>query len=101
MSPPSKLIIITFPIPSILSSQYHPIQDLAKEHLILIVNAEIEKTDMVSKIYIYFKSKKIKYSLILCINLDNSDFDSNKKHDLDNYMCYGDSASGDCSDQER
>ncbi|CAG8832353.1 20133_t:CDS:2, partial [Gigaspora margarita] len=44
--PPLGLIIEILPNPSILLSQHHPTQDLDKEHLILIVNAEIEKTDM-------------------------------------------------------
>ncbi|CAG8836648.1 33459_t:CDS:2, partial [Gigaspora margarita] len=77
MSP--GLIIVTFPIPYILSPQYHPIQDLAKEHLIPIVNPEIEETDMVN----------------------DPDYDPDEEHDLDNYMWYGDGASGNCSDQER
>ncbi|CAG8846764.1 46488_t:CDS:2, partial [Gigaspora margarita] len=75
----SGLIIVTFPILSILSSQYHPIQDLAKEHLIPIVNAEIEETVMAN----------------------DPDYDPNKEHDLDNYIWYRDGASSDCSDQER
>ncbi|KAF0443233.1 hypothetical protein F8M41_003587 [Gigaspora margarita] len=32
---------------------------------------------------------------------DNPDYDPDEEHDLDNYMWYGDGASGDCSDQER
>ncbi|CAG8696788.1 15676_t:CDS:2 [Cetraspora pellucida] len=29
------------------------------------------------------------------------EYDSDKRHDLDNYMWYGNSASDDCSNQER
>ncbi|CAG8608727.1 3688_t:CDS:2 [Cetraspora pellucida] len=45
--PPPGLIIVTFPILSILSPQHCPIQGLAKGHLIPIVNAIIGETDMV------------------------------------------------------
>ncbi|CAG8852928.1 32660_t:CDS:1, partial [Gigaspora margarita] len=44
--PPLGLIVVILPNPSILPPQRHPTQDLDKEHLILIVNAEIEETDM-------------------------------------------------------
>ena len=55
--PPPGLIIVILPKPSILPPQRYPTQDLDKEHLIPIINAEIEETDMVSKIllsYTYF-----------------------------------------------
>ncbi|CAG8857333.1 18485_t:CDS:1, partial [Gigaspora margarita] len=45
-SPPPELIIVIHPKPFILPPQCHPTQDLDKEHLIPIVNAEIEETDM-------------------------------------------------------
>ncbi|CAG8767128.1 24232_t:CDS:2 [Gigaspora margarita] len=76
ITPPSGLIIVTFPSSSILSHQHCPIQDLAKEHQILIVGEEIEETDMVN----------------------DPDYDPDEEHYLDNYMWYGDGAS---SDQER
>ncbi|CAG8757482.1 3818_t:CDS:2, partial [Ambispora leptoticha] len=40
---------ITPPRPSIMSPQHRPIQDLAKGHLIPIVNAIIGETDMVGE----------------------------------------------------
>ncbi|KAF0534963.1 hypothetical protein F8M41_009755 [Gigaspora margarita] len=72
------LIIVILPKPSILLPQRHPTQDLDKEHLIPIVNAEIEETDMVN----------------------DPDYDPDKEHDLDNYMWFG-AGDADCSDQER
>ncbi|KAF0469872.1 hypothetical protein F8M41_025471 [Gigaspora margarita] len=68
------LIIVT----PILLPQHHPTQDLDKEHLIPIVNTEIEETDMVNDL----------------------DYDSDKEHDLDNYMWFG-ASDADCSNQER
>ncbi|CAG8856381.1 19011_t:CDS:2, partial [Gigaspora margarita] len=65
--PPLGLIMVILPKPFILPPQYHPTQDLDKEHLILIVNTKIEKTDIVN----------------------NSDYDPDKEHDLDNYMWFG------------
>ncbi|CAG8836318.1 17735_t:CDS:2, partial [Gigaspora margarita] len=44
--PPPGLIIVILPKPSILPPQHHPTQDLDKEYLIPIINAEIEETDM-------------------------------------------------------
>ncbi|KAF0455828.1 hypothetical protein F8M41_001395 [Gigaspora margarita] len=40
------LMIVVLPKQFILPPQRHPTQDLDKEHLIPIVNAEIEETDM-------------------------------------------------------
>ncbi|CAG8821008.1 32803_t:CDS:2, partial [Gigaspora margarita] len=84
-----KLIIVILPIPSILPSQHHPTQDLDKEHLILIINAEIEETDMISKILL--KLKAIKYVsvtfsktgkfIIYRINLDDLDYDREEDDD--------------------
>ncbi|CAG8839946.1 32612_t:CDS:2, partial [Gigaspora margarita] len=48
---------------------------LDKEHLIPIVNAEIEETDIVN----------------------DPDHDPDKEHDLDNYMWFG-AGDADCSD---
>ncbi|CAG8854783.1 26586_t:CDS:1, partial [Gigaspora margarita] len=45
--PPPGLIIVILPKLFILPPQHYPTQDLDKENLILIVNAEIEETDMV------------------------------------------------------
>ncbi|CAG8839662.1 20134_t:CDS:1, partial [Gigaspora margarita] len=44
--PPPGLIMVILPKPFILPPQCYPTQDLDKEHLILIVSTEIEKTDM-------------------------------------------------------
>ncbi|CAG8816373.1 17158_t:CDS:2, partial [Gigaspora margarita] len=65
--PPPELIIVILPKPSILPPQHHPTQDLDKEHLILIINAEIEATDIVN----------------------DPDYDPDKEYNLDNYMWFG------------
>ncbi|CAG8842876.1 23053_t:CDS:2, partial [Gigaspora margarita] len=64
---PLGLIIVILPNLFILPPQRHPTQDLNKEHLIPIVNAEIEETDMVN----------------------DPGYDPDKEHDLDNYMWFG------------
>ncbi|CAG8585467.1 6120_t:CDS:2 [Racocetra fulgida] len=72
--PPPGLIIVTFPIPSILSPQHHPIQDLAKEHLIPIVSAIIGETDMT-------KAKTHFIGPCPCIKLDDSTYDPREDDD--------------------